>query len=130
LKYSKEMKILKVFFAALGIFDFQVSKYADEKVFGVVHYSPYIVENFIWDVKRFPPLSVEAIRVLGILTENNFISIDMISASVQEIEILYLLKFPNARNKFSTLTVLSEISRFQVSRMSNGEEIDLFYIHQ
>lgn len=103
------------------------TKLERDKVFGKIYFNsidPTEQQDFCWHMTEENVPSDQVIELIGVLKENDFVSIDKLTVPIEEV-----FKKVNESdfNKFKVR--MDELFNVEVKMIDDGEETDSFYIH-
>jgi len=130
----KRKNFLKSFLSLLGATDIRWRNSDENKIFGTVIYpeveqfekteSGFEEQKFCWNMSEENVPSENVAKIVNVLKAHNFIDIDKITATPEEI----FLKMENL--DFSSFkTALDELLKVEVKMIDDGEETDSFFVH-
>jgi hypothetical protein len=133
-KEKKYIDTLKRYFSAFQFFDIQIINITDEFITGKIFYNRSIddeVQEIKWDLKNYPELSEDALKLADLLCEYKLIDIDKIIINRSDL----LLRYNKKSNSKLTIQefnkTIEELLSFNIYRVDKGNNVlDSFFIHE
>ncbi len=118
---------LNHYLGLLGAYQVIFTKFETDKVYGTVIYepdNPEETQDFCWHMEEENVLSEEVIEIIDIIKTNNWIDIDKVIASWEEI---FAKSSTEDIKKF--MGSVDELLDVRVRMIDDGEETDTYFVH-
>ncbi|WP_299589439.1 hypothetical protein [uncultured Microbulbifer sp.] len=129
----RRKQFLIEFLGALGAKEIQWNKETDTSISGSVIYEindPEEVQDFIWHVQESEVPSENVRSLAELLNEKCLLSIDQISVSRHELRSLYSKKLGRSVPEKEFITILEALESIEVPMVDEGNETDVYFIHE
>ncbi|EMN7216775.1 hypothetical protein WB841_004576 [Vibrio vulnificus] len=129
----RRKQFLIEFLGALGAKKIQWHNETDISISGAVIYEindPEGIQEFIWHIKESEAPSEDVRKLAELLNEKHLLSIDQICVSRDELRKLYSEKQGCIIPEGKFIAILEELESIEVPMIDEGNEADMYVIHE
>jgi hypothetical protein len=129
-KEMKRKKFLEAFFGALGEKHFVITSARPDRIMGTAIYDEHERQDFCWSITEEQVPSESAYLLLKLLQEQELIEIDRIIIPRKELQQRHAKMWGKITTVDEFARILDEIEAVEVAMIDDGEETDVFCIHE
>ena len=124
---------LRHFLGSLGAVDIQWGDETENKILGTVIYDlsdPDEVQEFVWHMTEEEVPNQSVYMLAKLLHEDALLDIDKISVSRSELYRRYRQAYGMSETEREFHEILTSLEDIEVSMIDDGQETDIFFIHE
>ena len=137
----KREAFLTEFLGALGAESLTFTEVNTDSISGIVHYKPSenfvlkeeeedLIQEFCWHITEGEVPNNDVFRLAKLIHQQNLLDIDKLRISANQLREIYNQKFNLTITQQEFNSILGELEDVVVRMVDDGEETDMYFIHE